>query len=104
MADMDPMSEAIGKLTAEAAAGTNQRAELFKKVNDIEASIFNLTTIVERGIVSTQDALKGHSDKLENHGASLVVLHKFKNRMYIGMAGIGGTGGLVALIKTKLGL
>ena len=104
MADMDQISVTIGKLTAQAEASTNQRKALFNKVDGIEESVANLTVVVEKSIVNTNDMLKVHADKLSGHGKSIVGLTKFRNRMYIGMAGIGGTGGIVTYIKTKFGM
>jgi hypothetical protein len=104
MADMDPMSVAIGKLTSEAEAGKNQRTAMFTKIDKIESDVATLVKTVEKGIVSTQDALKGHADKLDSHGRHISTLNKFKQRCYIGLAGSTGIGGIFAGIKTKFGL
>ncbi len=104
MAEMDPLSVEIGKLTAEAEVSKNQRTAMFVKLDKVEADIATLVTTVEKGIVSTHDALKGHADKLDSHAASISVLNKFKQRCYIGLAGSTGLGGIFAGIKTKFGL
>lgn len=104
MADMDPMSVAIGELTAEAKASTSQRKELFKKVDNIEKSVSDLTTTIESFVVGNDLILKAHTEKLDSHGDAINGLRKFKRNSMILGAGLGGTGGIAALIKTKLGM
>ena len=45
--------ERLGELTSEAKASQSQRSALFIKMEGVESSIANLTTIVEKSIVSS---------------------------------------------------
>ena len=105
---IDEVSAAIGELKAEANASRNQRSELFSEVGDIKEMIGDLTVIVKTSITADEGRLTRVEEDVKSHGKSLAVLTTFKNRMLIGIAAIGGTGGIVGAITTgiasKIGL
>ena len=104
MMSIDEVSHAIGELKAEAIDSQNQRRALFDKVDDIGDKIAELKTIVQTSITAHAATLDVHGEKLTRHHEDIRNLKKFRRNIYLGIATVGGTGGITGAILTKLGL
>ena len=105
---IDQVSAAIGELKAEATSSKNQRAALFDQVGDIKQMVADLTVVIQTNITKDDIKIAEMEKDIKSHGSSIGELKKFKQRMLIGIAAIGGTGGIVGALTTglanKLGL
>lgn len=105
---IDQVSAAIGELKAEATASKNQRAALFDQVGDIKKMVADLTVVIQTNITKDDIKIAEIEKDVKSHGSAIGDLKKFKQRMLIGIAAIGGTGGIVGALTTglanKLGL
>ena len=105
---IDQVSAAIGELKAEATSSKNQRAALFDQVGDIKQMVADLTVVIQTNITKDDIKIAEMEKDIKSHGSSIGELKKFKQRMLIGIAAIGGTGGVVGALTTglanKLGL
>ena len=105
---IDQVSAAIGELKAEATSSKNQRAALFDQVGDVKKMLADLTVVIQTNITKDDIKISEIEKDIKSHGSSIGELKKFKQRMLIGIAAIGGTGGIVGALTTglanKLGL
>lgn len=100
--DEAKMWERLGELTAEGKASRNQRADLFTEVGDIKTMIADLTVVVQTSITKGDARLTEVEEDLVSQGKAIGELKKFKQRMLIGIAAIGGTGGIIGGLTTGL--
>ena len=105
---IDQVSAAIGELKAEATSSKNQRAALFDQVGDIKVMLADLTVVIQTNITKDDIKIAEIEKDIKSHGSSIGELKKFKQRMLIGIAAIGGTGGIIGGLTSglanKLGL
>ena len=105
---IDQVSAAIGELKAEAKSSQSQRAALFDQVGDIKSMIGDLTVVIQTNITKDELRITEIEKDIKSHGSSIGELKKFKQRMLLGIAAIGGTGGIIGGLTSgllnKLGL
>jgi len=99
---IDQVSASIGELKAEAASSKNQRAALFLQVADIKTMVADLTVVIQTNITKDDIKIEEIEKDVKSHGASIGELKKFKQRMLIGIAAIGGTGGIIGGLTSGL--
>ena len=105
---IDQVSATIGELKAEATSSKNQRAALFDQVGDVKKMLADLTVVIQTNITKDDIKIAEMEKDIKSHGSSIGELKKFKQRMLIGIAAIGGTGGIIGGLTSglanKLGL
>lgn len=98
----------IGELLAEAKSSRTQRALIFDKMDENNKVMNNLTVLVQTSITSSNDRLTEVEKDVASQGTSIGELKKFKQRLLIGIAAVGGTGGIIggvtSGILSKLGV
>ena len=99
---IDQVSAAIGELKAESTSSKNQRAALFQQVGEIKQMVADLTVVIQTNIAKDDLKISEIEKDIKSHGSSIGELKKFKQRMLIGIAAIGGTGGIVGALTTNL--
>lgn len=99
---MDDVSQAIGRLQASEESARNQRTELFKQNGEIKSDISEIKSLLKVHMSETQGVIKRHDAALISHADDIAVLKKFRQRVYIVVAGIGGGGGILGGVATKL--
>lgn len=92
----------IGELIADSKSSKNQLALLFDKADQTNKMIADLTNTVQTSIVDGRGRLDHVEGTVEKHGQDIGSLKKFKNRALIGIAAIGGTGGIAGAVVTGL--
>ena len=102
MSSIDQVSQSIGELKAESTSSKNQRAALFEQVSEIKQMVADLTVVIQTNITKDDIKISEIEKDIKNHGSSIGELKKFKQRMLIGIAAIGGTGGIVGALTTNL--
>ena len=105
---IDQVSAAIGELKAESTSSKNQRAALFQQVGEIKQMVADLTVVIQTNIAKDDLKISEIEKDIKSHGSSIGELKKFKQRMLVGIAAIGGTGGIIGGLTSglanKLGL
>ena len=99
---IDQVSAAIGELKAESTSSKNQRAALFQQVGEIKQMVADLTVVIQTNIAKDDIKIFEIEKDIKSHGSSIGELKKFKQRMLVGIAAIGGTGGIVGALTTNL--
>lgn len=99
---IDDISVAIGALQADAVASQRQRSDLFKKTGEIKDNIAELKVLMTQHITSTVDALETQGKAIEGLQSGVSGLKKFRQRVYIILAGVGGSGGISGWLAGKL--
>ena len=100
---IDQVSQAIGKLQADAEAAQRQRSDLFFRTTEIKEDIAEIKQLLTGHITHVNDTLTHHAKKLESNNENISTLNQFKTRVYILLAGVGGTGGVGGWLASKLG-
>lgn len=95
MSNLDEISVAIGSLQAEAASGRNQRADQYKKIDEISKSMAAMEAHMEN-ISSGVAVLTAQAG---DHGERISSLEKSRAKM-VGMA--TASGGIVGFASTWL--
>jgi hypothetical protein len=101
---MDDISLAIGELRAEAKASNVQRVELFKQVGDIKGDISDIKQMLLAHNTRVTSMLEANAEKLVDVEDDVKTLKAFRFRVLVGLAAIGGLGGISGAIAAKLGL
>lgn len=101
---IDQVSEAIGRLTADAAAAQRQRAELFKKADETKDTLGEIKTILSTHSVKNAELLEKHDGQIGAVAGDVASLKKTRQRIYIAVAGMGGSGGIVGYVLSRLGI
>ena len=99
---IDQVSQSIGELKAESTSSKNQRAALFEQVGEIKKMVADLTVVIQTNITKDDIKIAEIEKDIKSHGSSIGELKKFKQRMLVGIAAIGGTGGIVGALTTNL--
>ena len=102
MSSIDQVSQSIGELKAESTSSKNQRAALFEQVGEIKQMVADLTVVIQTNITKDDIKISEIEKDVKSHGSAIGDLKKFKQRMLIGIAAIGGTGGIVGALTTNL--
>ena len=87
----------LGELIAEAKASKAQRTLLFEKLDGMSTTLLGLNATIPPLV-----------ERVNDNSVSINALNKFKQRIYIGIAAVAGTGGITGAVATglmnKLGL
>ena len=81
----------LGELIAEAKSSKDQRSLLFEKLDDMSVVLLGLNATIPPLV-----------ERVNDNSESIGTLNKFKQRIYIGIAAIGGTGGVVGSLTTNI--
>jgi len=100
---MDEISKSIGALEADAEAGKRQRTELFTQIGGVKSDLHDIKNILTQNTEKVSAMLTKHDGKLNSHAVDIKGLKAFRTKMYLGIAAISGTGGIVGAVMTKLG-
>ena len=98
---MDDISLAIGELRAEAKASNVQRVELFKQVGDIKGDISDIKQMLLAHNTRVTSMLEANAEKLVDVEDDVKTLKAFRFRVLVGLAAIGGLGGISGAIAAK---
>tara|TARA_R110002126_G_scaffold35733_1_gene109580 strand:- start:120 stop:434 length:315 start_codon:yes stop_codon:yes gene_type:complete len=96
--------ERLGELTSEAKVSQTQRAELFSQVGDIKSDISEINVNLKEYTSTVAAMLDKHDGKIETFDTDISGLKKTRQRMYVAIAGLFGSGGISGAIMAKLGL
>jgi hypothetical protein len=98
----------LGELIADSKAGKAQRTLLFDKLDQTNKMIVDLTGVVQSSIVANESRLATAEKTIQKNSDDIGSLKVWKNRAMIGIAAIGGVGGITGAVITgitsKLGL
>jgi hypothetical protein len=98
----------LGELIADSKSSKAQRALLFDKLDQTNKMIVDLTGVVQSSIVANESRLTTAEKTIMENSKDIGSLKVWKNRAMIGIAAIGGVGGITGAvitgITTKLGL
>ncbi len=98
----------LGELIADSKSSKAQRTLLFDKLDQTNKMIVDLTGVVQSSIVANESRLATAEKTIQKNSDDIGSLKVWKNRAMIGIAAIGGVGGItgavVTGITTKLGL
>ena len=100
---MDDISLAIGELRSEAKSSNDQRSELFKQVGDLKESVSDIKQMLTTHNTRVMSMLEANTEKLATVEDDVKTLKAFRMRVLIGLAAIGGLGGIGGAIAAKLG-
>jgi len=98
----------LGELIADSKSGKAQRTLLFNKLDQTNKMIADLTGVVQSSIVANESRLTTAEKTIMENSKDIGSLKVWKNRAMIGIAAIGGVGGITGAVITgitaKLGL